>query len=613
MKKQKRQFTKDRVDGDVSLQASKAFATPVSVKVNHVLTLIQVGLAIMVAILIVYWQVGSHEFINYDDNQYIYENPHVTQGITGPNIAWSFTSVEAANWHPITWLSHMADVQLYGMNPRGHHFTNVFIHTAATVLLLLLLFRLSGSLWQSAFVAALFALHPMHVESVAWVAERKDVLSAFFWFLTLILYAAYVAKRKLSLYLLTLFSFVLGLMAKPMLVTLPVVMLLLDYWPLKREFLKEHQTGQSLDRLSPLMILLKEKIPFFVCTLLSAAITLYAQHDGGAMAHGLPFGLRVENAATAYVTYLVKVFWPHDLAVLYPLPDAFPLWQVIGSVLILLLVSTVAIWARRRHPYLTVGWFWFLITLVPVIGLVQVGSQSMADRYTYIPYIGLFIMAAWGVPVLAKNLPYRRNLLALLAGSAVMASAIVTWYQLGYWQNSVTLFRHAIQVTPNNYIAHLNLGGAIDTKGDLHEAIKEFREAIPLKPKDPLGHFNLGIALKKAGDVDAAIKEFRESLAIKPNDFEAHASLGESLYKKGELDAAINEYWAALAINPKSFEVHTNLAVCLAGKGDLNTAIKEFRKALAINPDSILARENLETALSKQNLVNIQNSFSPSH
>lgn len=493
MKKSRTVFQIDKVDCSSSSIMSK---DPLR-KPNRVHSMILLSIALIAITLSVYWQVGDYEFINYDDNDYVYNNLHVAEGITGTNIIWAFISVDAANWHPITWLSHMADVQFYGMNPRGHHLTNVAIHTISTVLLFILLFKLTSSLWQSAFVAALFALHPLHVQSVAWVAERKDVLSAFFWFLTLLLYASYVAKRKPTLYFFSLFSFMLGLMAKPMLITLPVVMLLMDYWPLNRGYLNEQNLGrfQLQNRVAPLTALLKEKIPFFVCSLLSAAVTIYAHRAGKAIVNFdlVPLGLRIENAVIAYVTYLTNSLWPHDLAILYPYPSSFPLWQVICSFLILFLVSVSAIWAGRRHPYLAVGWFWFLLTLVPVIGLVQVGAQPMADRYTYIPLIGLFIMAAWGVPALTKNLRYRQTILALLASAVIIASVVVTWQQLGYWRDSISIFRHALQVTSNNSLAHNNVGAVLYKKGDLDAAIKEYREAIVISPDFFESHFNLGL------------------------------------------------------------------------------------------------------------------------
>jgi tetratricopeptide (TPR) repeat protein len=562
------------------------------------------SVALIVITLAVYWQVGNHEFLNYDDNVYVTENAHVTTGITGSNIIWACTSVYASNWHPITWLSHMTDAQLYGMKPRGHHLTNVVIHTISTVLLFLLLFRLTGLLWQSSFVAALFALHPLHVESVAWVAERKDVLSAFFWFLTLFVYATYVTKRKPILYFLSLVSFLLGLMSKPMLVTLPAVMLLMDFWPLNRIILNEQLPGQRqlLVRVFPLPALVKEKIPFCGCALFSAAVTMYAQHKGGSIKsfEVLPFWFRIENAVIAYVKYIAKMLWPRDLSIFYPFTSSLPLWQVICSLLVLLLVSAATIWAGRRHPYLTVGWFWFLVTLVPVIGLIQVGGQSMADRYTYIPLTGLFIMGAWGVPALTRRLKCRQGILALLAGAMVIASAAATWRQLDFWRDNFSLYRHALRVTSGNEVAHYNLGFALDEKGDLDAAIREYREALAINPNSIAARNNLGFALERKGTPDAAIREYREAIRLNPDSVAAHYNLGLAIDEKGDMDAAIREYRQALTINPNFVAAHYNLGLDLAKKGDRDAAIKEYREALAINPTHIAAHYNLGLALAQK-------------
>jgi tetratricopeptide (TPR) repeat protein len=554
-------------------------------------------MALTVIIFAVYMQTGNHQFLNFDDNVYVTSNSHLASGITSKNIIWAFTSVYAANWHPLTWLSHMADVQFYGMNPRGHHLTNVVLHTVSSLLLLLFLLRSTGSLWQSSFVAALFALHPLHVESVAWVAERKDVLSALFWLLTLIFYAEYVVKKKPRLYMLSLISFVLGLMSKPMLVTLPLVMLLMDFWPLDRYRREEGRAGR-------VKALIKEKIPFLACSFLSGIVTIYAQHKGGAIA-GLTvmsFWLRMENALIAYVKYIGKTVWPHDLAVLYPIPVSFPLWQVICSLLVLLFLSAATIRAGRRYPYLPVGWFWFLVTLVPVIGFIQVGMQSMADRYSYIPLIGLFIMTAWGVPDLIKGLHYREGILALLAGAAIIASAAVTWRQLGYWQDNISLFRHTLQVTTDNYLMNNNLGWSLAEKGDMDAAVQQYQEALRIKPDYTLSLNNMGLALAGKGDLDAAIREFRKALRSNPDYSDAHYNLGIALAGKGDLDAAIREYREALRLNPDCSDAHYNLGIALAGKGDLDAAIREFREELRLNPDYAKAHDSLDIAFARKRM-----------
>jgi tetratricopeptide (TPR) repeat protein len=563
-------------------------------KGGSVVKLVLICVALAFIILAVYMQAGNHQFLIYDDGVYVKNNPHVTSGITGKNIIWAFTSTDAANWHPITWLSHMADAQLYGMDPRGHHLTNVVIHTVSSVLLLLLLFRLTGSLWQSSFVAALFALHPLHVESVAWVAERKDVLCGFFWFLTLLFYSEYVAKRKPTLYFLSLFSFMLGLMSKPMLVTLPLVMLLIDFWPLNRYRFGEQ--GLEVCQLpGGVTVLIKEKVPFFVSSFISGIVTIYAQGKGEAL-NVISFRLSVENALITYEKYILKTLWPYDLAVLYPLSSSLPLWQAISSLLILLLVSAAVFWLGSRCPYLPVGWFWFLVTLLPVIGLIQVGVQAMADRYTYIPLIGLFIMVAWGVPDLIKGLRRRKVILALLSVATITASAVLTWQQLGYWRDDVSLYRHTLRVTSGNYVIHNNLGVALYSKGDLDAAIQEYREALRISPNYSDAHNNLGLALARKGYFDEAIQEYQEALRTSPNHTHAHNNLGLAFVRKGDLDAAIREYQEALRISPNYTHAHYNLGLALASKGNLDAAMQEYREAFRIDPNYPDAHYNLGLA-----------------
>ena len=571
---------------------------------SHAGTIILLCIVLTVITVTVFLQVGNFPFITLDDIDYVTNNPKVANGITGNNIFWAFTSVDAANWHPITWLSHMADVQLYGMNPRGHHLTSVGIHSVSSVLLLILLSRLTGSLWQSSFVAALFALHPLHVESVAWVAERKEVLSALFGFLTLLLYSEYVAKPKTFLYVLCLFSFVLGLMSKPMLVTLPFVMLLMDLWPLDRYRYCVEQQGirQHYDKITSLI---KEKIPFFVCSFLSCLITMYAQSKGGTISSigGLPPLLRIENALVAYIKYLVKVFWPHDLAVMYPFPASIPPWQVISSLLVLLIISIAAVRVGRRYPYLPMGWFWFLVTLVPVVGLIQVGEQSMADRYSYFPLTGLFIIIAWGIPDLATGLKYRNTILALFAATTIIAAAIVTWQQLGYWRDSVSLFRHANQVTPNSFVNHKFLGIALADRGHYDAAIQEYQEALRLKPDYIPVKNTLGVALANRGNYDAAIQEYQDALRLKPDDAAVKNNLGVAFVSIGNLDAAINEYWQVLRLQPDFPFIHTNLAIALTRKGNLDAAIQEYQKELQINFNDADAHYLLGSVLAKMGNV----------
>ncbi|MDR3579630.1 MAG: tetratricopeptide repeat protein [Oryzomonas sp.] len=457
----------------------------------------------------------------------------------------------------------MADVQLYGLDPRWHHLTNVAVHALSATLLMLLLYRLTGSLWQGAFIAALFALHPLHVESVAWVAERKDVLSAFFGFLTLLLYSEYRVRQNPVFYEFALYSFILGLMSKPMLVTMPLVMLLMDLYPLD-------PSRHGVRECTGLFALVKEKISFFACALLSCAITVYAQYRGGAVVglNVMPFQLRFENAVVAYMRYIGKTLYPHDLALLYPLQPSFPLWQVAGSSLALIAISLAAVGFRRRCPYLAFGWFWFLVTLVPVIGIVQVGSQSMADRYSYIPITGLFVIAACGTADLTKRMRHREIALALVAGIILIAFTMATRRQIRYWRDSATLYQHTLQVTSDNYMLHYNFGNFHSDNGDINSAIFEYREALLIRPGFVNARNNLGIALGRQGDLDAAIITFKEAIRDDPGFTDAYLNLGVALGKKGDIDAAIQVYREGIRTNPNNITAQHMLDNALAQKND---------------------------------------------
>lgn len=559
------------------------------------------GIALLFVTFSIYRQAGNHQFLNFDDNVYVTSNPNMAGGLTYKNIIWAFTSVEAYNWHPITRLSHLMDVQLYGMEPRGHHFTSVAIHSISTLLLFVLFFRLTGAVWQSSFVAALFALHPLHVESVAWVAERKDVLSALFCFLTLILYSGYVTKQRPALYFLALFSFILGLMSKPMLVSLPIIMLLLDLWPLGRFSIdgQEPPVDGWPGRLKPLI---REKIPFVVLSVISAYITIFAQSKGGAVAglNVVPFWLRIENALVSYAKYIGKTVYPHDLAVLYPFPSSIPLWQIISSLVILLALSAGVIRAGRSYPYLVVGWLWFLITLVPVIGLVQVGSQAMADRYSYIPLTGLFIMAAWGVPDMLEGVRYRQSLLNLLYIAVICIVAALTSKQLGHWKNNSTLYRHTLSVTDGNYTIHNNLGYELAKNGELDAAIREYRKAVEINPGYVDARNNLGLALAGKGGLAAAIVEYRKALLINPDDSKVRNNLGAAFQATGDFDAAIPEFQKAVTINPDYADAHYNLGTAFETIGNLDAAIKEYGETLRSAPHDAEARNRLELALARK-------------
>lgn len=480
--------------------------------------------SLMAVTLLAYWQCGSHDFIILDDQLYVTQNPAIQGGLSWQGICWAFSarSMETSgNWHPVTWLSHMADLQLFGVNPAGHHLVNVFLHALNVGLLFLVLSGMSGAIWLSAAVAAVFALHPLHVESVAWVAERKDVLSIFFWMLTLLFYLGYQRRPGALRYLATLAAFVVGLMAKPMLVSLPVVLLLFDYWPLSR-FPGSRAVGAA-QREIPVarswQALFLEKVPFVGITAVFCALAIAAQHRGGYVPDlaTYPLKLRLYNALLAYQEYLVQTFWPHDLAVYYPFPVLHSLAPVLGAFVLLAAVTLVALYNLRRRPYLLVGWLWFLVTLVPVIGIVQVGHQSMADRYMYVPLVGLAIMVVWGVADLIPAGLKRPAVLAPVAAAVCILLGVLTWRQLGYWQDSTTLLTRTLSVTEGNYYAHGLLGNYLFQKGKYREAELHYLEAVRINPTYDVGHYKLGMIAIMNEDLEGAIRHLSLALRLAPN------------------------------------------------------------------------------------------------
>ena len=546
-------------------------------------------------------------FVNYDDPDYFTHNRHVRNGFSREKLVWAFTETFASNWHPLTWLSHMLDGQLFGENPTGPHAVNVFFHVANTLLVFLLLKSMTGAMWRSASVAALFALHPVHVESVAWIAERKDVLSTFFFLLTL---AAYVRHSRsaignfkfeagsrlsaLGYYFLALFLFSLGLMSKPMLVTTPFVLLLLDYWPLNRFELKTQSA-----RIKTLVALLLEKIPFLVLAGVSSVITLIAQRKGGAVTSVsvLSFNSRIENALVSYARYIGKAFWPVDLSVLYPCPQAgWRLPQVVLDVAILIALTIAVVWFARHRKYLLTGWLWFLGTLVPVIGLVQVGIQSMADRYTYIPLLGIFIAVTWFVTDTTQKL--RTEKILPIAAIFILATcASLTVRQISHWQSSETLFAHAIAVTENNYPAHNNLGHALLEKGNYAEAIPHFLAALRVNPDRVEVHNNLGSALASLGKNDEAIEHYKIALMNDPTHADAHNNLGIALAMEGKLSEAIEEFNAALTFKPDNANAHINLGNAYFAQRKFGDAFREYQTSLRIEPKDAQAHNNLGNVL----------------
>lgn len=518
-------------------------------------------------------------FVDLDDDYYVTNNPLVRSGVTAESVKWAFTTTATNNWHPLTWISHMLDCQLYGQNPIGHHLTSVLFHVANVLLLFLVLWKLTGAPWRSAVVAALFAIHPLHVESVAWVSERKDVLSTFFWMLTVLAYIAYVRRGGLARYALVVILYALGLMAKPMLVSLPIVLLILDDWPLNRTANLTNPTSWAR--------LVVEKVPLFILAAASCIVT-YGIHGAAPKLSRLgdvPLALRIDNALVSYAAYLGKMLWPAKLAALYPHPlGSLPLWQVIGSGLLLVLISTVAFLARKRRPYVLMGWLWYVVTLIPVIGLVQTGEQAMADRYTYIPLTGIFVIIVWGVfDLLGDGIEFRRRLALITAGVALFAALIVgTRIQVGYWRDSISLFGHTLDITRNNYVAHLNLGVALDRAGDTEGAKHHIEETLRLQPKHPRALYDYGLILSKSGDPEGAIIFYRRALKVWPRYADAHYNLGLAYDGQGKLDAAAREYEAAIRIAPDYVAAHNNLAIVLYTTGNCKEAWRHVHAAQAL-------------------------------
>jgi tetratricopeptide (TPR) repeat protein len=563
-----------------------------------------VYLLLVLVTLTAYWQVWDHDFVHYDDQLYVTENSHIRAGLSWQGVRWAFTTIHANFWHPLTWLSYLFDYQIFGLNAGGYHLTSLVFHIANTFLLFAVLNRMTQAMWRSAFVAALFALHPLHVESVAWVSERKDVLSTFFWILTMGAYVHYVEWPKVGRYLLVLVFLTLGLMAKPMLVTLPFVLLLMDYWPLGRlEFRRgkihpQKSRGPGYQTFRPLH-LVWEKVPFFALTVVFSIVTFFTQQKGGAIAP-FPIVLRVANALVSYVSYMGKMIWPAGLTVFYPHPGMQPMWQVAGACLLLVCISFLAIRAVRSRPYFAVGWLWYVGTLVPVIGLVQVGSFAMADRFTYVPLIGLFVIIAWGVPEVVGGWRYKKLVLSASAGALLLVLVICTWLQVRLWHNTFTLFKHALEVTANNGLAHNNLGFALAEQGHLNEAMDHYSRALQINPMYEDAHDNMGVALTRLGRFDEAIWHYTEALRIKPDNADANNNLGVVLAEQGRIEEAMGRYAEALRIEPEYADAHSNLGNALFQQGRLDEATIRYREALRLRPDHADAHNNLGLVLAEQ-------------
>jgi len=558
---------------------------------------------LVAAILVVYGQIGKHEFLHYDDDQYVTENPVVRSGLTVQGVEWALTTTHFSYWHPLTWISHMTDVEAFGLDARAHHIVSLMFHAANAVLLFMILFRMTGALWRSGFAAALFALHPLHVESVAWIAERKDLLSTFFWLLATGAYLRYARHPGVAQYLFVLLLFMLGLMAKPMVVTLPVTLLLLDYWPLQRlsrDASPPDSPGNELAVRRAEWHILGEKVPFILLAVACGVITLLSPgvQQASSSLERLPLNVRGANALVAAAVYLGKTVWPSSLAVYYPHHEgALASWKIAGAAALVGGITILVLRMARRRPYLVFGWFWYLTTLLPVSGLIQVGGQSMADRYTYVPLIGIFVMISWGVADMASSWRLRAPAIAAMAFVALFVLAFVSWRQAAYWQDDRTLFSHAIDVTSGNYLAELNLGIALEREHKVDEAIPHYKEALRIRPFYADAHYNLAVALGRKGSISEAAFHYGRVLQIRPRDANAHNNLGFLLFRQGRLEEAIAHYEEAIRINPRFSLAQSNLGSTLGRQGKIDDAVVHFRAALRESPDDVLANYNLGIAL----------------
>lgn len=527
---------------------------------NKHLTIILCALLVLVT-LAAFEQVRNNDFINFDDGKYIVKNVHVNTGLTLKNINWAFTTGYASNWHPLTWITHMIDCELFAIQPAGHHIMNLAFHLINTLLLFTILTRMTGSLWASAFTAALFALHPVHVESVAWASERKDTLSAMFWLLTMWAYLWHSARPNALRYLIVLAAFSLGLMSKPMVVTLPFVLLLLDYWPLNRTRLTPEKSNIPKQSLR---FLIFEKVPLLAAAAISCIITYLVQQHGGAVAvvHKWPLTIRLSNAFVAYMGYIAKTFYPTRLSLLYPLPlKGLPLWQAAVSALIIILITAAVVYYSRKKRYLIVGWLWYVGTLVPVIGLVQVGMQAMADRYMYIPSIGLYIMIVWGAADLLKKIPFNKVLAGFAAAAVCIILIICTRTQVRHWRNDLAIFGHSARVTKDNFIMHNKYGGVLGEMGRFEESLRHCNEALRISPDFYKAHNNIAATYLKQEKIKDAIPYLKKALELKPDLTEARNNLGVVYLKMGRINDAILCFREVLKIDPKNKGAKNNLQI----------------------------------------------------
>ncbi len=561
--------------------------------------IVLVCLLLAAAVFALYSQVADHPFIWLDDKHYISNNNYVNEGFSLENLAWSFKFSqfgEKTYWHPFTWISHMLDCQLFGLNAGLHHLSNVLHHAINAILLFLALRLMTGSLWRSAFAASLFALHPVNVDTVAWLAERKNLLSTSFWVLTMIAYWFYTQKVSAWRYCLVAVAFCLGLLSKPMLITLPCTLILLDYWPLNRIWIKEGQTVFQAVKSRDFMKLALEKVPLLAISFVFGLITVHSLAvTDQFVAQPVPMGLRIENAIVSYAIYLSKLVWPTGLTIFHPFPILVPAWKAVASLALLLAITTAAVLAYRKLPYLVTGWLWFLGTFVTVIGVVQGGLwPAYAERWAYVPYIGLFVAIAWLGPDLLRGVRHKAMIMGALAFIALGSFSAISWHQIGYWKDDYTLFRHSLDLDPFNYLSHSALASHYIVKNDYDKAVSHFAESLVISPGNPYIMYEQANLLVKMGKKDDAIRTLQDALRSKPNHIDARLNLGNLLLEKGELDQAIEHYDAISLIDPGNTKAYNNLGNAYLQKSDMLKAAEYFRKALQIQPDYTDAQNGLK-------------------
>ena len=574
-----------------------------------------IALVLFLLTVVLFSRVRDFSFVNFDDPSYVTENEHVQNGLTKEGLAWAFGRVHGDDtyWHPLTWVSHMLDCELFGLQSGVHHIVNVLFHALTAALLFHVLRRMTGAVWRSALVAALFAWHPLQVEGVAWIAERKNVLAGLFWMLTMLAYLHYVERPTPRRYAMVILSLALGLMSKPLLVTLPCVLLLLDFWPLQRvktKGLKRDRSRSDSNReIVPLRRAVLEKVPLLALSMVSSVITLVAHEQLGTTISGaeLPMSFRIGNAFVSYGRYLLKTFWPANLSAYYPMPTAWAGWQILLGAAVVIGLTILVFALRKRAPYLAVGWLWFVGVLVPAIGIVQASTQSMADRFAYLPLIGLFIALVWGIHEWLARFSSRHRLSIGMAVIVLFACAALTWRQLGHWRDSITLFSHALAVTKDNSVAHINLGSALEAMGRREEAMQHFREGIRIKPQAPQAYNNLANVLDDLGRFDEAVAAYQQALALRPNVALVHNNLGVALARRARHEEARTNFQRAIELKPRDAQGYYLMGTLHLRMGDARSAVNAFQTALSVNPNHFKSLAYLARILAANEDASVRN------